>query len=142
VSDGFTGRAPDLGAIELGSADGPYGPGSGARPGNGGTSGTGGSAGSSTTGGATTGGSTTGGSMTGGTTGGAGGSDATGGTSAPGGSDPATSEDGGCGCRVVPTTRGAPSLLLLVAFAFLGRRSRRARVRGSSMGGVVPSLRS
>jgi hypothetical protein len=150
VNDGYTGAAPDLGALEIGERDGPYGPGGGARPGNGG-SGTGGSAGASPTGGSTSGGSTSGGSTSGGSTsggstsggstsggstsggspGGTAGTGASAGSSEPGGSAADTSDEGGCGCRVADarSRKNSPLTLCVLTSLFLLslRRSRRAR---------------
>jgi MYXO-CTERM domain-containing protein len=139
VSDGFAGAAPDLGALELGGREPPYGPGAGAQGGggSGGTTatggtgasssggGAGGSAGASATGGSAAGGASSGGATNGGATNAGSGGDA--GTP----SDAASNDDeGGCGCRVVPRSNGsvtALSLLALAAFAVV--RSRRSRAR-------------
>ena len=96
VNDGFSGNAPDLGAIELGAEPPVYGPG-GSIPGSGGSggSGTGGTGATSGTGGSNGSGATSGTGDTGGT---AGATPGSGGSGARGGAG-AASGTGGSGAR-------------------------------------------
>ncbi|MBK8256303.1 MAG: right-handed parallel beta-helix repeat-containing protein [Polyangiaceae bacterium] len=110
VNDGFAGKAPDLGALELGQPEPVYGPGGVIGTGGGGTGGSGGSG---------NGGSSIGGS---------GGGQAIGGT---GGSAGETPGSNGCSCRVATnsgdeTTMGrSATWMFLVALGALFSRKRR-----------------
>ena len=148
VNDGFEGRAPDLGAFELGAEEPKYGPGAGARPGS---EPSGGSAGEPAAGGASTGGradgggsntggrSESGGAASGGrnTTGGGASGDAAGGASSAGNpsvppksSDPEDSEDDGCSCSMpAHGSEHAAWAVLLGAAALAVRRPPRAETR-------------
>jgi hypothetical protein len=138
VSDGYAGNAPDLGALELGQRDPPYGPGAGAQGGTGGSAGTAGSGGTSGASGSGTGGDDAvgGNGATAGTTSGGsanGGTSTNGGTNTSGGSNGdsganASDDDGGCGCRLTSSRGDSGTLGVLLGLSLLAiRRSRREK---------------
>jgi len=141
VNDGFSGDAPDLGAIEAGSEEPSYGPDGAIPDSGGGDPGAGGGAGSDGVDSSASGGSaattSTGGAS--GTASGSGGADATsaGATGASSGASDdsgatttagsaSSADSGGCGCRTAPRAPGSSWLWLLVGLAGVWR----LRVRG------------
>lgn len=111
INDGWSGAAPDLGAIELGQEEPIYGPGGTLGSGAGGVGG---------------------GSNSGGGTNAGGGSNAGGGANS-GGAGAGGATDDGCGCRVAGAgdADGARGLagLAAVALAYMARARRRGRAR-------------
>ncbi len=113
INDGFTGDAPDLGAVELGATEPTYGPNGSLGGGAGGSGGAGG--GSAQGGGAEGGGSAQGAAGQGG---------------GSGGGDGLGTDEEGCGCRAIGSDppSGLSARLVLFALAAFGlMRPRRAR---------------